>query len=240
MSALEGEESLPTHRTRSGLLSYFKYRHLVYLWCPKASETSALGWQSWCDAHALRAWCGVVAGGRLGCLRASHMGLQTGAWTNKPTSDVLSRFPWSILGTETPGSQDTLNCLNRWTEYAFGVIRYKHVQFKTHAFRGICTTRCCPSAQTEVRHSPLCEKKSKAMIAYTMGFFQLGFQIITFCLRMSAFFFPFSDVFWNLYCTLSKFPNALLEKHTKLWVFNGKMHICLFAYAFYVKRWACF
>lgn len=121
VSALKGDESLSTCGIRSSLLSYSKYKHLMQLWCPKASETSALGWQSCCEAHALRAWCDVVAGGRVGCPRASHMGLRTRAWANKPFSDILSRFPWSILETKTPSSQqDTLNCLNLWTESAFG------------------------------------------------------------------------------------------------------------------------
>lgn len=51
-----GDESLFTYGIRSHLLSCSRYRHLLYFWCPKASETSALG------THALRSWCGVSAG----------------------------------------------------------------------------------------------------------------------------------------------------------------------------------
>lgn len=121
MSALEGDESSSTHDIRSSLLSYSKYRHLMYLSCLKASKTSALGWQRWCDACALKVWCRVRAGAGVGCLLASHMGLQTSTWTYKPISDVLSRCPWTILRTKTPSSQeDTLNCLNLWTESASG------------------------------------------------------------------------------------------------------------------------
>lgn len=73
------------------------------------------------------------------------------------------------------------------------------------------------------------------MLASTESF-GLVSRLLVFALVCLCCFFYFSDEFWNLYSTLSKFLNVSLEKHTKLWVFNGKMHICLLAYAFYVKH----
>lgn len=52
------------------------------------------------------------------------------------------------------------------------LIRCKHVQFKTHlaiSATDISTTRCYPSAQTKVRHSPLCKEKTKGNVCIYNG-----------------------------------------------------------------------
>lgn len=56
VSVLEGFESLSTHGISNSLLRYSKCRHLMYFWCPKASETEI------CTGLTELIWCSCLEG----------------------------------------------------------------------------------------------------------------------------------------------------------------------------------
>lgn len=93
------------------------------------------------------------------------------------------------------------------------LIRSKHAQFKTHlaiSATDISTTRCYPSAQTKVRHSPLCKEKTKgnACIYNVRVFFDSVSRLLLFVFVCLLFFF--SSVMYFEIC-IAHFLNSQMH-----------------------------